>query len=58
MLTISRILRTTTKRGWFWNGGDDMASILAKILDGEITSEDLTDPRQTHGNEVTYILLT
>lgn len=35
-----------------------MASILAKILDGEITSEDLTDPRQTDRNEVTYILLT
>lgn len=35
-----------------------MAYILAKILDGEITSEDLTDPRQIHRNEVTYILLT
>lgn len=41
-----------------WNGGDNMASILAKILDGEITSEDLVDPCQIDRNEVSCILET
>lgn len=40
---------------WIWNGQENMAAILAKVLDGEITSHDLTGPCQIDSKVVSLL---